>query len=295
MNPGGDNKGVKGSSVLPVIVLLAAVVCSSWAPADTWKYPVDPEYFPSGDPPSEDPWCIDPDDGHTFLAGNETGDGFNVSLAAAPSPTWYAGEDVNISVYVTIPSTSGQENDGVDILVGLDGLGAPDCAHHAHFNGTTDGGEPYEPFHYAEATVELTMEEGPVRVMAQARFQKGTVNVTFEGTVEPPRTLLRPEVVEPWNGSYPEQEWTNTRLLIVNDGGLAATNLVLDVRYDDRIVDTFDIPLVPARGNRSLEFTLFPIHGEEAIHVVPVTGPQAGSPMPAARIWVVERTLLDIE
>ena len=223
---------------------------------------------PWPDEPNEEPGCVDWPGGGNFLAENGTEGVFHLTIASWEYPVWYAQETVNVAIWAAYWTDEVEEN---DILVGLDGLAEPDCQYFTYWNSTDLEGELVDQFYFAEASTNLTLNEGPVSVMAQATFGNETLNVSFEVVVRPARLYLKTYVIEPPWGYYQELNWTPTTILLVNHGGLGITDLVVDVRYDGRIIDTFDIPYLSPFGNYSMEFPLLPLWGKERIDVVPLS------------------------
>ena len=265
-----------------VIVLLFPAVAADFGPGHV------PEE------PHEDQGCIDWPGGGNFLAENGTEGDFYVTLGSSEYPVWYAEETVNVGIRAKYWTDEIDDNATFDILVGLDGLAGPDCQYFTYWNSTNLEGELVDPFYYAEASTNLTLNEGLVSVMAQATFGNETLNVSYEVVVRPARLYLKTYVVVPSGGYYQELNWTPTTMLLVNHGGLGIMDLVVDVRYDGRIVGTFDIPYLSPFGNYSMEFTLLPLWGKERIDVVPLSWPGGGNATISTYVNVSARPILDI-
>jgi hypothetical protein len=89
------------------------------------------------------------------------------------------------------------------------------------------------------------------------------LNLTSGIVVNPGRVILSAQLDVP-PGTIPsivEQVGTDVDFLLRNDGGGPAIDLVLDIRWDDRILETLEVPLVAAHGNRSLVVHIPPTYG----------------------------------
>ncbi len=89
------------------------------------------------------------------------------------------------------------------------------------------------------------------------------LNLTSEIMVNPGRVILSALLDIPL-GTVPtivEQVGTDVDILLRNDGGSPAIDLILDIRWDDRILETREVPLVAAHGNRSLVVHIPPTYG----------------------------------
>jgi len=229
-----------------------------------------------------------------FLVQNNTTSGMTVGLSAPPGPPFYEGEDYYLQVLARMESSEPLENISVHVVIGVDTLGSPDYAEAEYHNST----DPITGTIYGWSYLGMTIVGPSISnrsLMAQLTHENETVNLTYEMEVLPARALLEAyRVLPPNHTGDPELEWTNIDIIIVNHGGLGVTDLVVDLRYSDRIMSTHRIPVIVGGGDHTISAPFFPVYGPWLVRVHLVEGPGAPSVIGAATIDVLARPILDV-
>ena len=229
-----------------------------------------------------------------FLVQNNTTSGMTVGLSAPLGPPFYEGEDYYLQVLARMESSEPLENISVHVVMGVDILESPDYAETEYSNLT----DPIYGTTYGWSYFGMTIVGPSISsrsLMAQLTHENETVNLTYELEVLPARALLAAyRVLPPNHTGDPELEWTNIDIIIVNHGGLGVTDLVVDLRYPDRIMSTHHIPVIVGRGNHTISTPFLPVYGPWMVRVHLVEGPGAPSVIGTATIDVLARPILDV-
>jgi hypothetical protein len=124
---------------------------------------------------------------------------------------------------------------------------------------------------------------------------EGPLSMSHGLMVQPPRVVLSAHVGTA-NGTWENDEltWGVLPVLLVNDGGKGATELVVDIRYDGRIISTVNVNLVPALGNHTFTVSILPLFSKESVQVYLVEGPGAPSILGDMEFSVLPRPILDV-
>lgn len=229
-----------------------------------------------------------------FLVHNNTTSGMTVGLSAPYGPPFHEGEDYYLQVLARMESSEPLENISVHVVMGVDTLESPED-EEAEYRNSTDpiNGTTYRWSYFGITIVTLSLSSQ--FLMAQLTHENETVNLTYEMDVIPARALLAAyRVLPPNHTGDPELEWVNIDIVIVNLGGLGVIDLVVDLRYPDRIMSTLHIPVIVGRGNYTISAPLLPIYGQSEIQVHLVVGPGAPSVIGTATIDVLARPILDV-
>jgi len=227
-----------------------------------------------------------------WLDTNQTGN-LTVDLYVDPLPQYHENEGFHIAVVWSIEYEEEDPNRTVDVRLGLDALEPPDeIIKVVRYN------REFPPIIRLSRWMALSFVfpvVGNELIVANVTTDEGSMNLSYPIEVLPSRTLLSAELNTPdgnWTGD--ELEWAAIPVLIVNEGGDPAANIVVDFRYDGRIVDTQTVSLVPPHGNHSMVVALLPINGMNILEVHLVTGPEAPSRLANLTLNVTTRPILDV-
>ncbi len=229
-----------------------------------------------------------------LLDWNETSSGILVKMYADPGPTFYENEVQHLRLVAELVLSDPSENVSVQVLLGMDELRAPEYETSAVFVDSSDTEDDIFLWRYMGAS-NVTPSLTSRHLMATLTHGNETVNLSHEMTVEPARILLGAELVTPPNFTgYEELTWTDVPIKLTNAGGGGVTGLVVDIRYDGRIVSTHSVKLVPPSGNAMIEPRIRPLFGKEVLEVRIVAGPVAPGPLANVTMNVTARPILDI-
>ncbi len=145
------------------------------------------------------------------------------------------------------------------------------------------------------AMSEVYPDPANTRVVADVETGEGPLKMVHNISVHPARVVLEAEVATP-NGTWTGEElaWGTLPVRLVNRGGGGATDLVLDIRYDERVAATVDVNLVPPLGNHTFEVAILPVHKKDNVQVYLVKGIGAPGILGALSITVEPRPILDV-
>lgn len=132
-------------------------------------------------------------------------------------------------------------------------------------------------------------------VVADVETGEGPLHMVHNISVQPARVVLEAEVATP-NGTWTGEElaWGALPIRLVNSGGEGATDLVVDIRYDDRIIRKVEVNLVPPLGNHTFEVAILLIHSTESVQIYLVQGAGAPGILGDLSITVEPRPILDV-
>jgi hypothetical protein len=277
----GDNVGVRRAVLVLAFVL---VVSTLWAVPGPVSAAPPTEYMDAGDE------NVTIGDFH-YLDSNETGN-LSAALYADLLPPYHENEGFQIAVMWPDEYEEEDPNRTVDVRSGLDTLEPPDeIIKVVHLNGF-----PFPARKYSWMALSFVVPVvGNELIVANVTTDEGSMNLSYPIEVLPSRTLLSAELDTPdgnWSGE--ELEWAAIPVLIVNEGGAPAANMVVDFRYGDRIVDTQVVSLVPPHGNHSTVVALLPVNGINVLEVHLVTGPGAPGRLADLTLNVTARPILDV-
>ncbi len=278
----GDNVGVRRTILVLAIVL---AVSTLWALPGPVSAAPPTEYMDAGDE------NVTIGDFH-FLDSNETGN-LSAKLYADLLPPYHGNEGFQIAVVWPDEYEEEDPNRTVQVRLGLDTLEPPDeIIKVVRIGG---GLSPLSREYSWMALSFVVPVVGNELIVANVTTDEGSMNLSYPIEVLPSRVLLSAELDTPdgnWSGE--ELEWAAIPVLIVNEGGAPAANMVVDFRYDGRIVDTQMVSLVPPHGNHSTVVALLPINGMYVLEVHLVTGPGAPGRLANLTLNVTARPILDV-
>jgi hypothetical protein len=278
----GDNVVVRRAVLVLVIVLVVSTLCVVTSPNSSAR---SREYFDAED---ENVTIGD----FSWLDSNKTGN-LSAALYADLLPPYHENEGFQIAVVWADEYEEEDPNRTVDVRLGLDSLEPPDeILKVVRFGG---GFLPLSKEYSWMALSFVVPVVGNELIVANVTTDEGSMNLSYPIEVLPSRTLLSAELDTPdgnWTGR--ELEWAAIPVLIVNDGGAPAANMVVDFRYDGRIIDTQMVSLLPPHGNFSTMVTLLPINEINVMEVHLVTGPGAPTRLANLTLNVTARPILDV-
>ncbi|UCC93322.1 MAG: hypothetical protein JSW25_01225 [Thermoplasmata archaeon] len=132
-------------------------------------------------------------------------------------------------------------------------------------------------------------------VVAEMDTGEGPLEMAHGINVQEDRVLLSARIGTE-NGTWENDElaWGSLPVLLVNDGGKGATELVVDIRYGGRIVGTEHVNLVPALGEHTFHVSIMPNYSNVTVEVYLVSGPLPPGTIGDLNITVKPRPILDI-
>ena len=269
------------------MVMALLVVANAFAPME-----VAGDGAPGGE--MDHPGCIVGDlADYTVLDVNSSAN-HSAELRSDIEPPFYDNEPVNLVVVWWVEPPTKEPNGTVKLKVGMDALTEPECIFNISVN-LTDGDDDGPEAHLFGASINVTPNSGSQAFVGRVIYRNETLNLTYELDVRPARILLAASIDLPngtWSG--PELEWASVPVLLRNEGGLPAAELVVDFRYAGRIVSTFNVSLVAPQASFPIGVLLFPLFNEELMEVHLVEGPDAPYRIGDLPLEVGPRPILDV-
>jgi hypothetical protein len=236
--------------------------------------------------------CL-PDNIETHLLDQNVTTNISAYLKVLLPPPFYESE-TNTLIIDVMGVTEDYPTNLSRTMLGLDRLESPECTEFYDLNHTIYPEPDEHVWHYI-GTLNITFGSDRGILMGAVIDGNTTLNLSYEFPILPPRVLLDASIDLPHEGhGWPEQGWASVPVLIENRGGLPATNLVVDFRYDGRIAATEHINVIPPHENVSVTVALYVVDGGWVLTVDLVQGPGAPSNIADILFPYYERPILDV-
>jgi hypothetical protein len=283
---GMDRRAVSRASTF-VLVMLLVLIISSVRPVGGSDYPAFVAVTLDDPPQTLGPFVL--------LTSNST-DNITAIMMADVEPPYYANEPFELVVAWQVSEEVIVPNVTVDVSMGMDELAFPRNITSVGFNYT---GLPPSPVCCKEPMVSAFLGVNPSEtdqaMVGRVSYGNESVNLTFPIDVGAARVILDADLHTPQEQRiWSEQEWTDVDVVMVNDGGAPAIDLVVDFRYGGRIVHTEEINLVPAHGNYTFPIMFQPIHGQDLMEVFLVSGTGVPGVLATFNLTVNDRPVLRV-
>ncbi len=218
-------------------------------------------------------------------------------LMAAREPPFYVGERFYMAVMWNISVQDGDENDTVEVMLGIDELQSPEGIHRWEMV-LIETGDHVEgvPFLSDIAVLDVEPSSASTALVAQVSYGNETVNLTYAIEPLPARLWLFSVLDHPDDfEGYQELTWAEVPVTIWNVGGADGTNLVFDFRYGGRIVATESVPALPSYSHYNLTVSMVPTMpmGVQRLEVYLVQG--LGAPCKVDDHWLSVRPAAILE
>jgi hypothetical protein len=210
-------------------------------------------------------------------------------------PPYYGNEPFVIGILWSVYNTTADPNLTVTPRVGLDEPGKPKNRTKVTYHSAMDGSPDVDKTTMWFASSRVFPDVSNEAIVGTMVLGDGTIGLRYNITVAPDRVLLSAVVGTP-NGTWmgDEQTWAVLPLLLLNEGGAGATDLLVDIHYAGRIIATNQVSLVPPLGNYSLETAILPFYGQDTVEVRLVTGLGAPRLLAQLNITVLPVPILDV-